>query len=115
MNEYCPLPYKAKEARHDAGLLSLVFHVFASDPERDRSGAHLSSVFAKKIWGRPKPPPLLSSPHCLHPQQFCPRFRAADAVSIQPVCGLILDHSLLSCATEVSVCSVPSQAVAVAL
>ena len=36
---YCPLPYKAKEARHDAGLLSLVFHVFASDPERDRSGA----------------------------------------------------------------------------
>ena len=35
----CPLPYKAKEARHDAGLLSLVFHVFASDPERDRSGA----------------------------------------------------------------------------
>lgn len=36
---YCPLPYKAKEARRDAGLLSLVFHVFASDPERDRSGA----------------------------------------------------------------------------
>ena len=33
------LPYKAKEARRDAGLLSLVFHVFASDPERDRSGA----------------------------------------------------------------------------
>lgn len=61
MNEYCPLPYKAKEARRDAGLLPLVFHVFASDPERDRSGAHLSSVFAKKIWGRPKPPPLLSS------------------------------------------------------
>lgn len=36
---YCPLPYKAKEARRDAGLLSLVFHVFASDPERDHSGA----------------------------------------------------------------------------
>lgn len=33
------MPYKAKEARRDAGLLSLVFHVFASDSERDRSGA----------------------------------------------------------------------------
>lgn len=114
MNEYCPLPYKAKEARRDAGLLPLVFHVFASDPERDRSGAHLSSVFAKKILGKAEASPIVIKPG-LHPQQFCPRFRAADAVSVQSVCGLILDHSLLSCATEVSVCSVPSQAVAVAL
>lgn len=113
MNEYCPLPYKAKEARRDAGLLPLVFHVFASDPERDRGHAFVKR-FRKKNLGKAEASPIVIKPG-LHPQQFCPRLRAADAVSVQSVCGLILDHSLLSCATEVSVCSVPSQAVAVAL
>ena len=47
---YCPLPYKAKEARRDAGLLSLVFHM-----------SIFVKRFRKKNWGRPKPPPLLSS------------------------------------------------------
>lgn len=49
-NIFSPLPYKAKEARRDAGLLSLVFHM-----------SIFVKRFRKKIWGRPKPPPLLSS------------------------------------------------------